>query len=201
MRPTCWSGHKANIRIYIEVRLSSFLHISHTLTHWGAWVREEKLSQVREREQLLEIIFSIFGFYYCHWCPFYLWGSCRVFSFTVPPRKNSLCLLSLVIIAKHVILLDKILRSYCLNDKNLTVMSLLFKIVMKIILFLIHFLKISLLDKVINSFFMAYLLILIFHLIKNISLIFSQKLSAVMSQHIIVMDLNHTDIEKENRKD
>ena len=36
------------------------------------------------------------------------------------PRGKSLCLLSLVIIAVHAILLDKILRSYCLNDKNLT---------------------------------------------------------------------------------
>ena len=38
-------------------------------------------------------------------------------------EENSLCLLSLVIIAVHVILLDKILRSYCLNDKNLTEIS------------------------------------------------------------------------------
>ena len=36
------------------------------------------------------------------------------------PRGKSLCLLSLVIIVVHVILSDKILRSYCLNDKNLT---------------------------------------------------------------------------------
>ena len=36
------------------------------------------------------------------------------------PEENSLCLLSLVFIVVHVILLDKILRSYCLNDKNLT---------------------------------------------------------------------------------
>ena len=63
------------------------------------------------------------------------------------------------------------------------------------------FLKISLLDRLISSFFMAYILILIFHLIKNISLIFSQKLSAAMSQHIIVMDPNHRDMAKENRKD
>ena len=34
--------------------------------------------------------------------------------------ENSLCLLSLVFIVVHVILLDKILISYCLNDKNLT---------------------------------------------------------------------------------
>ena len=33
---------------------------------------------------------------------------------------KSLCLLSLMIIFVHVILLDNILRSYCLNDKNLT---------------------------------------------------------------------------------
>ena len=37
------------------------------------------------------------------------------------PEENSLCLLSLVFIVVHVILLDKILRSYCLNDKNLTI--------------------------------------------------------------------------------
>ena len=36
------------------------------------------------------------------------------------PQENSLCLLSLVIFAVHVILSDKILRSYSLNDKNLT---------------------------------------------------------------------------------
>ena len=36
------------------------------------------------------------------------------------PQGKSLCLLSLVIIAVHVILSDKILRSYCLNDKNIT---------------------------------------------------------------------------------
>ena len=36
------------------------------------------------------------------------------------PRGKSLCLLSLVIIYLHVILSNNILRSYCLNDKNLT---------------------------------------------------------------------------------
>ena len=35
------------------------------------------------------------------------------------PEEN-LCVLSLVIIVVHVILSDKILTSYCLNDKNLT---------------------------------------------------------------------------------
>ena len=38
-------------------------------------------------------------------------------------EENSLCLLSLVIIAVHVILSDKILRSFCLNDKNVTCFS------------------------------------------------------------------------------
>ena len=36
------------------------------------------------------------------------------------PEENSLFLLSLVIIVVHVILLDKILRSYYLKDKNIT---------------------------------------------------------------------------------
>ena len=35
------------------------------------------------------------------------------------PQGNILCLLSLVIIAVHVILSDKILRSYFLNDKKI----------------------------------------------------------------------------------
>ena len=36
------------------------------------------------------------------------------------PRGNSLCLLSLMIIVVDVILSDKIVRTYCLNDKNIT---------------------------------------------------------------------------------
>ena len=36
------------------------------------------------------------------------------------PQGKSLCLLSLLIIATHVVLSDNILRSYCLNDKNIT---------------------------------------------------------------------------------
>ena len=36
------------------------------------------------------------------------------------PEENSLCPLSLMFIVVHVSLSDKILRSYCLNDKNLT---------------------------------------------------------------------------------
>ena len=34
-------------------------------------------------------------------------------------KENYLCLLSLVIIVLHVILSDKVLRLYCLNDTNL----------------------------------------------------------------------------------
>ena len=41
------------------------------------------------------------------------------------PRGKSLCPLSLVIDCSHVILLDKILRSYCLNDENLTLCPIL----------------------------------------------------------------------------
>ena len=41
------------------------------------------------------------------------------------PEENSLCILTLVFIVVHVILLDKILRSYCLNDKNITFGGLL----------------------------------------------------------------------------
>ena len=36
------------------------------------------------------------------------------------PKENSLCLLSIVFISVHVILSYNILRSYCLNDKNIT---------------------------------------------------------------------------------
>ena len=36
------------------------------------------------------------------------------------PQGKYLCLFSLVIIDLHVVLSNKILRSYCLNDKNIT---------------------------------------------------------------------------------
>ena len=42
-------------------------------------------------------------------------------------KENSLCLLSLVFIVVHVIRSDKILKSYFLNDKNLTCLSLINK--------------------------------------------------------------------------
>ena len=72
-----------------------------------------------DRDQLLEIIFMFLGFTAAigahsiseEFAGFFLYGF---------PEENSLCLLSLVIIVVHVILSDKILRSYCLNDKNIT---------------------------------------------------------------------------------
>ena len=79
--------------------------------------RGEALSSEREREQLLEIIFMSLGFtvaigahsIFEEVAVFFLYGFLE---------ENSLCLLSLVFIVVHVILSDKILRSYCLNDKN-----------------------------------------------------------------------------------
>ena len=84
-------------------------------------MRKEKLSQVRERER------TTVGDHL-----FYLW----VFTAAIDahsiskevvgfyplwfPLGKSLCLLSIVIIVVHVILSDKILRSYCLNDKNIS---------------------------------------------------------------------------------
>ena len=87
-------------------------------------MREEKLSQVRERERTvagdhllylrvlllpLVLILSLRKFR-----GFLLYGF---------PKENSLCLLSLMFIVVHVILSYKILTSYCLNDKNLTTSS------------------------------------------------------------------------------
>ena len=65
-----------------------------------------------ERDQLLEIIFMFSGFTFAT-------GAHSIFE-EVASQENSLCLSSLVIIIVHVILSDKILRSYCLNDKNIT---------------------------------------------------------------------------------
>ena len=80
-------------------------------------MREEKLSQVREREQLWRSSFLSLGFIAAigaHSISEEVAG----FSPLWFPRGN-FCLLSLVFIAVHVILSDKILKSYCLNDKNL----------------------------------------------------------------------------------
>ena len=83
-------------------------------------MRGEALSSERERIAVGDHLF-------CLWVlllPLMLTLSLRklqgffLYSF---PEENSLCLFSLVIIAVHVILLDKILvRSYYLNDKNIT---------------------------------------------------------------------------------
>ena len=91
---------------------------------------------MREREQLWRSYFLSLGFTatigahsiseeVMGFSPlWYLQGSYGVFSFMVSPLWGFLlyflCLLSLVFIVVHFILLDKILRPYCLNDKNLT---------------------------------------------------------------------------------
>ena len=86
-------------------------------------MREEKLSQVREREKIV-----VEDHIFCLWVlllPLVLILSLRklrgflLYDF---PKENYLCLLSLVIIVVHVILSDKILRSYCFNDKNITLL-------------------------------------------------------------------------------
>ena len=79
-------------------------------------MREEELTQAREREQLLEIIFLSLGFTATI-------GAHSIFEEVVGvflygfPKDNiyAYCLLWLTIV--HVILSNKILRSYCLNDK------------------------------------------------------------------------------------
>ena len=83
-------------------------------------MREEKLSQVRERERT-----NVRDHLFCLWVlllPLVLILSLRKFrGFLLYGflEENSLCLLSLVIIFVHVILSDEILRSYCLNDKKI----------------------------------------------------------------------------------
>ena len=77
------------------------------------------LTQVRERTVVGDHLF-------CLWVLMLPFGAHSIseevagFSPLWFPRGKYLCLFSLVIIAVHVIILDKILRSYCLNDKNLT---------------------------------------------------------------------------------
>ena len=71
----------------------------------------------------MEIIFSIFRF---SQLPLVLILSLRKlqgFLFYDFLKENSLCLLCFVCIDVHVILSDKILRSYCLNDEKLTVLA------------------------------------------------------------------------------
>ena len=73
-----------------------------------------------ERDQLSEIIFMFSGFT----APIgahSISEEVTIFFLYVFQEENYLCLLSLVIVAVHVILSDNILRSYCLNDKNITI--------------------------------------------------------------------------------
>ena len=85
-------------------------------------MREEEIAQVRERTTIGDHL-SIFGFYLF---PLVLILSLRklqgflLYGF---PEETSWYLLSLVIINVHVILLENILRSYFLNDKNLTLVT------------------------------------------------------------------------------
>ena len=84
-------------------------------------MREEKLSQVREREREQAVGDHIYVFRVLL-LPLVLILSLRnLWGFLVYgfPEENYLCLLSLVFIVVHVILSDKILRSYFLNDKSL----------------------------------------------------------------------------------
>ena len=101
------------------MRLSSFLHIdTHSLGCMSE--RGEALSSERERKSMGDHIFYLWVLL----LPLVLILSLRkLWGFLLYgfPKENSLCLLSLVFIGVQIILLDKILRSYCLNDKNLTV--------------------------------------------------------------------------------
>ena len=89
------------------------ISIHHTHTH--------SLRRMSERERTI-----VGDHIFCLWVlllPFVLILSLRkLWAFLLYgfPEENYLCLLSLVIIDVHVILSDKILRSYCLNYKNLT---------------------------------------------------------------------------------
>ena len=83
-------------------------------------MREEKLSQVREREnKLLEIIF-MFSVFNTAIGAHSISEKFTGFSPLWFPQGNPLCLLSPVFIYVHVILSDKILISHSLNDKNIT---------------------------------------------------------------------------------
>ena len=104
-----------NERVYIE---SEPLYLLHTLTQMGRMSEREVIAKVIEIScwrsslcfrvllLLLVLILSL--------------RKLRGFLLYGFPEENSLCLLSLVIIDVHVILSNKILRSYFLNDKNIT---------------------------------------------------------------------------------
>ena len=100
------------------------LSIYHTHTHSLGRMSErgEALSSVRERTSYGDHLF-------CFWVlllPLMLILSLRKLRYFLLygfSEENSLCLLSLVIIVVHVILSDKILISYCLNDKKYNMVS------------------------------------------------------------------------------
>ena len=80
---------------------------------------ERGVARTSEREQMSEIIFVLLGFTFALMLILSL-RNLRGFLLYGFTEEKSLCLLSLVIIVVHIILSDKILRSYCLNDKNIT---------------------------------------------------------------------------------
>ena len=99
------------------MRLSSFLHI-YTHTHLGHMSERGSIG-TSERDHLSEIIFMFSGFTFATSAHSISEAVARFFLYGFPEDKY-FCLFSLVLIIVHVILLDKILRSYCLIDKNLT---------------------------------------------------------------------------------
>ena len=62
------------------------LSIYHTVTHTQLQHLSERGAGIRERTVVGDHLI-VFGFYYSHWCSFYLQGSYGVFSFMVFPRK------------------------------------------------------------------------------------------------------------------
>ena len=83
------------------------LFITHTLTHWGAWVREEKLSQC-ERENKLWRSSVLFWVLLLPLVLILSLRKLRGFILYGFPKENYLCLLSLFFyISMHVILLVK----------------------------------------------------------------------------------------------
>ena len=83
-------------------------------------MREEKLSQVRERENSCWRSYFLSLDFTAAIGAHSISKEAAGFSPLWFPWGKYLCLLSLVIIEVHVIISNKILRSYYLNDKNLT---------------------------------------------------------------------------------
>ena len=79
----------------------------------------EALSSEREREQLWRSSFLSLGFTAAIGAHSILEEVAGFSPLWFPRGKFFVSLESLVIFVVHVILLDKILKSYCLNDKNL----------------------------------------------------------------------------------